>query len=56
MNLRGRVVEALLLLVAIAVAGRVVWGLLGPLLPTLLLVIVLGSLLLWVVRGPHARR
>ena len=52
-NWRHKVVEGLLLLVAVAVVARVVYGLLGPLLPSLLVLVVLGSLLLWVLRGPH---
>jgi hypothetical protein len=48
--------QSALTLLVIAVAARVVWGLLGPLLPSLLVLIVLGSLLLWVLRGPHAGR
>ena len=42
-NWRSKVVEALLLLVAVAVVARVVCGLLGPLLPSLLVLFVLGA-------------
>ena len=56
MNWRSKVIEGLLLLVAIAVVARVVYGLLGPLLPSLLVLLVLGGILLWMLGGPHARR
>lgn len=55
MNWRSKVTEALLILVAVAVVARVVYGLLGPLLPSLLVLLILGGLLLWMLRGPHAR-
>ena len=41
---------------AVAVVARVVWGLLGPLLPYLFVLLVLGALILNVIRGPHAGR
>jgi hypothetical protein len=50
MNVRTRVVEALLLLVAIAVVARVLFGLLGPLLPPLLVLVMITSLFLFVLR------
>ena len=55
MNWQSKFVEGLLLVVAAAVVARVVWGLLGPLLPSLFVLSVLGGLLLWLIRGPHAR-
>jgi len=42
------------LLVAVAVVARVVYGLLWPLLPSLLVFLVIGSILLWLIRGPHS--
>ena len=54
-NWKTRAIEGLLFLVAAAVVARVVYGLLWPLLPSLLAIVVVGSLILWVVRGPHAR-
>lgn len=56
MNIRGRVIEALLLLIAVAVVARVVFGLLSPLLAPFIVLAMLGSLLLWIIRGPHASR
>jgi hypothetical protein len=55
-NWRSKVIEALLLLAAVAVVARVVFGLLGPLLPSLVAILVLGGLLSRVLRGPHAGR
>jgi hypothetical protein len=55
-NWRSKLAKGLLLLIAAAVAARVVWELLGPLLPSLLALLVIGSLILWLVRGPHAGR
>jgi hypothetical protein len=54
MKWRERMLEALVLLIAVAVVARVVWGLLGPLLPSLLGLFVLGAFALYVLRGPHA--
>ncbi len=54
MNLRPRVIEALVLLVAIAVVARVVFGLLGPLLPGIAVALVVLGLIFVVLRGPHA--
>ena len=51
-----RIIEALAILVAIAVVARVVWELLGPLLPiigTLVVVVAIGAL---AFRGPHANK
>jgi hypothetical protein len=54
--MKAKLAEALMTLIAVAVAARVVWGLLGPLLPSLLALFVLGTLILYVIRGPHAGR
>ena len=56
MNWRLRVLEGLALAIAVALAARVVWSLLGPLLPSLLVLIAVGGLLYGVMRGPHARK
>ena len=56
MNWQRKVVEALALLIAVAVVARVAFGLLSPLLAPLIIMVVVGSLLLWVIRGPHANR
>lgn len=39
---RSKLAEGLLLLVAVAVVARVVWQLLGPLLPTLIVLLLIG--------------
>ena len=49
-----RVTEALVLVVAIALVARVVWGLLGPLIPGLVVLLVVGSILISMFRGPRA--
>jgi hypothetical protein len=56
MNWRVRVLESLALAVAVALVARVVWLLLGPLLPALLVLIAAGGLLFGVMRGPHASK
>jgi hypothetical protein len=43
-------------LIAVAVVARVVWGLLGPLLPYLLVITALGVVYVFVLRGPHSSR
>jgi len=48
-NWRSKVIEALVLLVVVAVVARVV----SPLLPSFVVLLVLGALLLGVLRGPH---
>ncbi len=50
----SRVTGALVLVVAIAVVARVVWGLLGPLVPGLVVLLVVGSILISIFRGPRA--
>jgi hypothetical protein len=54
--MKAKLAEALMTLIAVAVVARVVWGLLGPLLPSLLALFVIGALVLYVLRGPHAGR
>ena len=55
MSWRSKAVEALALTIAVAVVARVVWELLGPLLPAILVMVAVGGLLFGVIRGPHAR-
>jgi len=52
--MRSKLAEALMAIIAVAVVARVVWGLLGPLLPYLLLMFILGGLFLYLLRGPHS--
>jgi hypothetical protein len=49
-NVRERLIEALLLVVAVAVVARVVFGLLGPLLPSLLGLVVVFLIIYSVAR------
>ena len=53
-NMKAKLAEALMTLIAVAVVARVVWGLLGPLLPYLLILFVLSAIFVGVIRGPHA--
>jgi hypothetical protein len=51
---RSRVTQALVLVVAIALLARVIWELLGPLVPGLTVLLVVGSILISIFRGPRA--
>jgi uncharacterized membrane protein len=51
---RSKVLSGLLVLIAVAIAARLVWGLLASLLAPLLVLIVLGSILAFIVRGPRS--
>jgi hypothetical protein len=51
---RSKLAEGLLLLVVVAVAARVIWGLLGPLLVPLIAMLLLGGLITLTVRGPRS--
>ena len=44
----------MVLVVAIAVVARAVWELLGPLIPGLVVLLVVGSILISIFRGPRA--
>lgn len=55
LNWQRKVIEALVLLVAVALVARVVFGLLGPLLAPLIVLTLLATILFMVVRGPHAK-
>jgi hypothetical protein len=47
---RSKVVEALVLILAVAVVARVVWVLLGPLLPALFVLVAVSGLLFRLLR------
>ena len=51
-----RVIEALAILIALAVVARVVWGLLGPLVPVVGILVGLVFVFTVIFRGPHARK
>jgi hypothetical protein len=51
-----RILEALALVVAIAVVGPVVVGLHGPLLPSLVALCLLIVIVKSVFRGPHVKK
>ena len=53
-ELTSKVAGGLLILVAVAVVARVVFGLLWSLLPAVIVLLVLGSLVGWVLRGPRS--
>ena len=40
----------MVLLLAVAVVARIVYGLMGPLLPSLIVLVIVGGLLLYVLR------
>lgn len=48
--MKAKLAEALMMLIAVAVVARVVWTLLGPLLPTLLGLLVMASVFYFVLR------
>jgi uncharacterized membrane protein YGL010W len=48
---KEKLLETAVLVIAVAVVARVVWELLGPLLPSLVVLTVVGWLFLFVVRG-----
>lgn len=49
--MKEKLLETAVLVIAVAVVARVVWELLGPLLPSLVVLTVVGWLFLFVVRG-----
>jgi hypothetical protein len=49
----GKLGQALLVILAIAVVARVVFGLLGPVLPVIVVLLVAGAILTRVLRGPR---
>jgi len=52
---RSKLGKALMTIVAVTIGARVVSDLLGRLLPTLIVLLILGGVLLALSRGPHAR-
>jgi hypothetical protein len=52
--MKQKLAEGILVLVAVAVVARVVYGLLGPLLPTLGVLMVVLLILGFVLRGPRS--
>jgi hypothetical protein len=52
----NQVLKALAIIVAVALAARGVWELLGPLLPSLVMLVVLASVVVLVMRGPRTRK
>lgn len=53
---RTRILESLLLLLAIGIGGRLLWDAVGPLIPAIATLFIVGGLFMWLLRGPHARR
>jgi hypothetical protein len=51
---RSKLAGGLLTLVVVAVAARAIWALLGPLLPSLLLMLIVGGLVVFILRGPRS--
>jgi hypothetical protein len=52
----SNVYKALILLVVIAVGARLIAGLLGPVLPSLLMLAIVAVVVMSLVRGPHAKK
>lgn len=48
-----KLVEGMILVLAVALVARVAWGLLGPLVPGLVVLLVVGSILVSIFRGPR---
>jgi len=55
-NWTDNLFKALLLLLVIAIVARVIADLLGPVLPSLLMLAGLVVVVTMIVRGPHAQR
>jgi len=53
-NWRSKLVGGLLTLIAVAVIARVLWGLLASLIAPLLVLLVVGWILAFIVRGPRS--
>lgn len=49
-----KLVESVILVLAVAVVARVVWELLGPLVPGLIVFFVVGAILISILRGPRS--
>ena len=50
----SKLAGCLFVLVVVAVAARAIWMLLGPLVPSLLLLLIVGGLVLVILRGPRS--
>jgi len=50
----SKLAEGLVVLVVVAVAARVVWTLLGPLVPSLLMMLIVGGFVVVILRGPRS--
>lgn len=55
MPVARRILEALTVVLAVAVVARVVLGLLGPLLPGIALATIVALFAVSIVRGPRAK-
>lgn len=55
MNVRERIIEGLVLILLVAVAARFVWGLIGSIVPSLLVLLVCALLITRLVSGPRSR-
>ena len=55
MSWRRKTVEGLVAILLVAIATRISYELLWPILPALISFACLVLVLLWVLRGPHAR-
>jgi hypothetical protein len=51
---RSKLTSGLLMLVVVAVAARAIWALLGPIVPALLVLLLVGGLLVSILRGPRS--
>lgn len=49
-NWRLRVIEGLVIVLAVAVVAHVAWRLLGPLLPSILVLVVLGWIVMFMLK------
>lgn len=54
-NWLSKLGRGLVVLVVIAVAARAVWTLLGPLVPSLLVMVIVGGFVVNLLRGPRSR-
>ena len=50
-----RILQVLGIVLAVAVVARVAYSLLMPLLPGLGLIVALGAIAAFIIRGPHAK-
>jgi hypothetical protein len=50
----SKLAGCLFVLVVVAVAARAIWMLLGPLVPSLLLLLIVGGFVVIILRGPRS--